>query len=833
MAYLDLILNLSLLIAISVVSGFIEKRWSRQTLPGLLIQGFLFGGAAVFGMLSPLDLGQGLIFDGRSIMVSLCAFFFGPLATAVSAVMTIACRIWIAGMGMKTGLLVILSSAGIGLLAHYRLKPETNPPSATALYLFGCAVHLAMLALMFTLPGDTGLMVLKHMGLKIILLYPLATILIGKILTDQVETRKTVASLRESRNRLSEAQHIAGMGDFTWNIQTGEATWSEALYDLLGYDPSEKIDYARVNAKIHHPQDLERITGWLNNCIESGSETLTPNEYRLLRKDGETLWVRTVGIIERKNGQPDRIFATIQNITERKQAEERLAESEEKFSRFFFSSPTWLALTRIEDGEILEVNHSFEKVTGFERAEVIGRTSSEIGLWPEIEKRGPLMDVALKNGGFQEKEIIFRTKDGNPLPVLWSAVVLELDGEDCLLSTVMDISELKRSEKEKVMLQKELQQAYKMEAIGTLAGGIAHEFNNVLGIILGNTELALDNVPDWSPAKESLEEIRTASFRARDVVRQILSFARKTMIALKPLEMNAIVKESLKLIRASIPAMIDIRSDIPSEPKMILGDPTEIHQIIINLGTNAAHAMKESAGILDVVLSEVELDNKAAARYRDLSPGDYIKLTVKDSGEGMVPDVLEKAFEPYFTTKEFGAGSGMGLAVVYGIVKKYKGAITINSIVGQGTTVEVLFPKIEKEISAMEEEEREFPTGNESILLIDDEPAIVNMMRRMLERLGYRVTGMTDSVAALAHFRSSPEDFDLVVTDMAMPRISGDNLAVELMKAKKDIPILLCTGHSDVLEERKAREIGIKGFAIKPLDMGKLASAVRLALDGP
>ena len=380
-------------------------------------------------------------------------------------------------------------------------------------------------------------------------------------------------------------------------------------------------------------------------------------------------------------------------------------------------------------------------------------------------------------------------------------------------------------------MENRLQQAQKMESIGNLAGGIAHEFNNVLGIILGNAELALDDVPDWNPAKECLKEIRTASFRAKEVVRQILSFARKSITDLKPLEINTIVKDSLKLMRASIPAMVDIRADIPSVRFMIRGDATEIHQIVINLCANAAYAMRESGGVLEVGISELTLNEESVSRYEDLSPGDFVRLAVMDLGEGISPEVMEKVFEPYFTTKEFGAGSGMGLAVVYGIVKKCKGAISIESTLGEGTTVEVLFPRIEEEAPGEEKREGELPTGIEKILLVDDDPSIVSMMRQMLERMGYMVISMTDSTAALERFRSAPEAFDLVITDMSMPNMSGDQLAAELMKIRKDISILLCTGHSDTVDEKKAKEIGIKGFAIKPLDKGKLAKAVRAVLD--
>jgi PAS domain S-box-containing protein len=622
-------------------------------------------------------------------------------------------------------------------------------------------------------------------------------------------------------------------------------TSGSAIYEVMN-DGSKGSDYIIKN---FNEKSLEIEGKTLNQVVGKSLFDLRPNidDYGLIevmRKVWQTGKPDTFPV---KIYQDERFSSYYENhifklptgevvtiyndVTDQKNAEKALRKSEEKFSKFFYSSPTWLAFTRLADGKFLEINAAFEKITGFSRDEILGRNSLEIGLWRETEKRERLMKEAREKYGFQEQEVTFFTREGIPMPALWSSVVVEMDGDDCLLSTVMDISELKRAEEEKVALQKELQQTHKMEAIGNLAGGIAHEFNNVLGIILGNAELALDDVPDRNPAKESLKEIRKASFRAKEVVRQILSFARKTMTALKPLEINTIVKESIKLMRASIPAMVDIQPNIPSVPSMISGDPTEIHQIVINLCTNAAHAMKKTGGILQVGISEVTLDERTASRYEDLSPGDFIKLTVRDSGEGIEPDILGKVFEPYFTTKEFGAGSGMGLSVVYGIVKKYKGAINIESSLGEGTNVQVLFPKIEGEAPAKDKKEGELPRGEERILLVDDDPSIVNMVRQMLERLGYRVTGVSDSVSALERFRSAPDDFDLVITDMSMPKMSGDQLAAELMKIRNDFPILLCTGHSDDVDEKKARQMGIKGFAMKPLDMGKLARAVRSALN--
>lgn len=653
------------------------------------------------------------------------------------------------------------------------------------------------------------------------------------IAADITELKRSEWALKESRTILRTVFDTTPSCIFVKDIEGKYILVNNAIADLYNISKSEmlgKTDYdlAKLD-KLTHKQ-AESFASNDIEVIKKGEPKLIQGE-PLTDIEGNIHWFQTVKVPISLPNNEHCMLGVATDISERKLSEEALRKSEEKFSRFFFSSPTWLAFTRLEDGKYIEVNNAFEKLTGFSRAETIGLSSLEIGLWDDMEKRERLMKTAREKGGFQEQEVTFFTKEKVPLTALWSAVVVEMDGEDCLLSTVMDISELKRAEQEKASLIKDLQQAQKMEAIGNLAGGIAHEFNNVLSIILGNAELAMDDVPSSNPARESLLEIRKASFRAKDVVRQILSFARKTMTALKPLEINTIIKESLKLMRASIPAMIDIEPDIPPVPSVILGDPTEIHQIVINLCNNAAHSMKETGGVLEIGISDVTLDERTASRYEDLSPGDFVKLTVKDSGEGIAPNVLEKVFEPYFTTKEFGAGSGMGLAVVYGLVKKCGGAIKINSRVGEGTTVVVLFPKIEEKIPAKAESEGELPTGSERVLLVDDDPAIVNMICLMLERLGYNVTSTTDSTTALKRFKTDPGNFDLVITDMAMPKMSGDRLAAELLNVRNDIPILLCTGHSDTVDEKKAKEIGIRGFAMKPLDMRKLAQSVRAVLD--
>ncbi|MBC8393445.1 MAG: response regulator, partial [Deltaproteobacteria bacterium] len=378
-------------------------------------------------------------------------------------------------------------------------------------------------------------------------------------------------------------------------------------------------------------------------------------------------------------------------------------------------------------------------------------------------------------------------------------------------------------------IEDQLRQAQKMESIGTLAGGIAHEFNNILGIIIGNTELALMDVPDWNPVKECLEETRKASIRAKDVVRQITSFARKTPLGKKPIQIGTIIKESLKLIRATTPAIIEIRQTISCESEMILAQPTEISQVFMNLCSNSAHAIGEEAGVLEVNLENEELRMKN--EELGLEAGRYVKLTVRDTGSGIKPEIIDRIFDPYFTTKDVDEGLGMGLAVVYGIVKKHDGAIKVKSEVDKGTVVEVLFPIIKAEVEGEVEEPETLRGDTGRILFVDDEASLAKMTEQMLVRLGYEVVTKTNPKEALALFKAEPDRFDLVITDMAMPYMTGVKLAEELMAIRQDIAVILCTGHSDRIDEVKALRLGFKAYATKPLVMENLANLVRKVLD--
>ncbi len=368
-----------------------------------------------------------------------------------------------------------------------------------------------------------------------------------------------------------------------------------------------------------------------------------------------------------------------------------------------------------------------------------------------------------------------------------------------------------------------------MEAIGTLAGGIAHDFNNILAAIIGYTEMSLCNNVTKKQILGNLEHVLNAGLRAKDLIKQILTFSRQSDQELKPIQIQFLLKEAVKMLRASLPATIRIRQNIRAGAATILADPTQIHQVVMNLATNAAHAMHEKGGTLGIDLEEFTFDvRNAAAIHSDLQAGRYLKLTVGDTGHGIEPAVLHRIFDPFFTTKEPGEGTGMGLAVVHGIVKSHGGVITVESEPREGTTFEIYFPVLESGAARTVSDAtmRDVGKGKGRVLFVDDEEALVLLSGQLLSRLGYDVVTRTSSLEALEAFRANPERFDLVITDQTMPQMTGIELAQEMLQIRPDIPIILCTGFSEAVTPEKAKSIGIREYLMKPLVMRQMADAI-------
>jgi len=507
----------------------------------------------------------------------------------------------------------------------------------------------------------------------------------------------------------------------------------------------------------------------------------------------------------------------ILDITKRKQAEKKLKESEERY-RSMMEAMVEAAYICSPDFRIMYMNSAMINRTGYD---AIGDACYKV--IHGHDKKCPWCTFDKVRMGESLSHELVSPKDGKTYQIS-NAPIFHDDGSISKLSIFQDITEFKE-------MASNLQQVQKIESIGTLAGGIAHDFNNILFPILGYAEMLMEDVPEDNSLKSGINQIYTGALRASELVKQILTFSRQEKGEIKLMKLQPVIKEALQLIRSTIPTTIEIKQKIQNNCGAVKADPTQIHQIIMNLATNAYHAMEKTGGKLNVNLEEIKLDKNDIINL-GIKPGTYICLTVKDTGKGMNKKITEKIFDPFFTTKEKGKGTGMGLSVVHGIVKNLDGAIQVYSEPGKGTQFKIYFPEENsfiKDVIFPDNDDK--PTGTEHILLVDDEDSIVKMEKKMLERLGYQVTSHTSSIKALDSFRTNPDKFDLVISDMAMPNLSGDKLAVELTRICPEIPILLCTGFSETLSEEKARSLGINGFLWKPIKMKDLSRKVREVLD--
>jgi PAS domain S-box-containing protein len=471
------------------------------------------------------------------------------------------------------------------------------------------------------------------------------------------------------------------------------------------------------------------------------------------------------------------------------------------------------------------VNPAFEKANGG-RHEILGKSYLDIlsAGTGQADLKEPLQET-IRNGATWSGHVTRKRQDGKALEL-----DVTLSPVKDKTNRIMNYLAVERDVTREMILQEHIRRTQKMEALGTLAGGIAHDLNNILSPIMINTEIALWDTPEDSPTARSLQTVLQASVRGRELVKQILEFTAQAERTPKPLGLRPIIRESLNLLRATIPRTIEIRHDLGKEAGKVLVDPTRVHQVLVNLCTNSAHAMREKGGVLEVRLGRVEIDAAMADRHPHLKPGPYVRLTVSDTGQGMTPEVMERIFDPFFTTKKVGEGTGMGLAVVHGIVRSCGGAITVYSEVGVGSTFNVYLPEIQVEGEKESVRAEPLPTGSERILLVDDEKIQIRSIQPALERLGYRVIAKEDAREALKAFRARPDAFDLVITDQTMPHISGLDLAVEIAQIRPHIPVILCTGFSETTDGKKAKALGVREFIMKPFSARDLAEAVRRAL---
>lgn len=530
---------------------------------------------------------------------------------------------------------------------------------------------------------------------------------------------------------------------------------------------------------------------------------------------------RSKRAVEEKNQQ------LVREIAERKRVEAALSESEERYRRFFEEDLSGAFITTPE-GRILACNPAFAEIFGFSSVEEAKAARAE-ELYLEPEKRQQFLQTLIHEKKLVNYESEYRRLDGATIQTVENVSgTFDENGE------LIEIKGFIIDHTERRKLEAQLRQSQKMEAIGTLAGGIAHDFNNILTAIIGNAEMALYKAAETDRVKHNLEQVLKAGNRARDLVRQILAFSRQSKQERKPLQLSLIVKEALKLLRASLPTTIEIRQSISAESAMVLADPTQIHQVLMNLCTNASYAMREKGGILEVSLKEVNYRSSALLQNYDMQPGRCVQLTVSDTGCGMAKNIIERIFDPFFTTKGPGEGTGMGLAMVHGTVKSHGGAISVESEVGKGSRFHLYFPMVKSVVHEEYDDRLPVPKGGnlERILFVDDEDLLLNTGQQMFEFLGYEVITKRSSLEALKAFALEPDKYSLVITDQTMPKMTGAELARELLQIRPEIPIILCTGFSEIIDQQTARSLGIREFVMKPFVFSELADIARKVLDG-
>ncbi len=645
-------------------------------------------------------------------------------------------------------------------------------------------------------------------------------------------------SAKESQRLLADIIDFLPDATFVIDREGSVIAWNRAMEEMTGTGAEAMLgkggyEYALPFYGERRPLLIDLVLN-PGKAVESNGSTIERTDGVLAAsfhipdlRGREVHLFGTARVLYDSSGNVTGAIQSIRDVTSLKLMEKAISTTEERFRAIFENSITGMYQITM-DGRFLNVNKSLASMLGYDSSEELLSEAGDVRhVYVHPERRAEFLRLIEEHGSVREFQVEFFRKDKS---VGWVAVnaraVRTSTGEiSCLECTASDITDRK-------LLKAQLDQAQRMEAIGTLAGGIAHDFNNILTPIIGYSELSLGMVPEEGKLSHNMRQVLVSANRAKDLVKQILTFSRKTEQEKRPVQVSLLVKEALKLLRSSLPSTIEIRQFLHPDAieSTTMADPTRIHQVLMNLCTNAAHAMRAEGGTLTISMEDVEIGQYAGTGSPELGPGPYLRLSVMDTGHGMNETIKQRIFDPYFTTKGPNEGTGLGLAVVYGIVKDLSGAIDVTSEPGKGATFDVYLPRT-KPVPALSCELSEIlPTGHGLVLVVDDEKFIVDMVKEMLETLGYETVAKYSSYDALEAFRARPQSFDLIITDMTMPHMTGLDLAREILTIRPRTPMILCTGFSEMLDEKTIKQLGFQGLLLKPVSTRDLAVAASRAV---
>ena len=957
-AFIALLNNAALLLALVVV---FDLAAGRQRTDGRALRqvavGVLLGGLCMALIHTSFRLESGIVFDTRSVLLSVAGLFFGAVPTLVAMAIAAAFRLFKGGAGAWTGVAVTLATGALGIAWRRFRKGRLQDVSARELYAFGIAAHVVMLALMFTLPRDRAWHVLQEISLPVILVYPFAATALGLLLANRLRRDDAAAALRSNEERFRSLVQLAPMPMGFIDAAGRIAFLNRRFTDLFGYAredvptladwwrlayPDEAyrrqvmqswnaaMETARREERVVEPmefhvvckngetRDVEisgaRIDGgtlscfadlterrrtqaalresearlrlfiehapaalamfdrdlrylavsrrWLADYGLAGQDLLGRSHYEVFPEIGEKIkqdhrrglagevlrcdedrLVRANGSVQYLrwemhpwrdgNGGIGGIVIFTEDITQRKQAEAALRESEERFRTLVDGAPEGIFVQA--EGRFLFVNPAMMRMLGAAKPEELVGTDLMARMAPEYrEAIRQRIRLQRETGGIappMEQEYL--RFDGGHVPVETTAVPVRFANRDAHLVFVRDISERKHTEEERQKLQSQLAQAQKMDSVGRLAGGVAHDFNNMLAVILGHAEMALESVAPGQPLYNGLQEIHKAAARSADLTRQLLAFARKQTVAPKVLDLDETVEGMLTMLRRLIGENIDLAWHPGKISAQLLMDPSQIDQILANLCVNARDAIGDG-GTVTIETGLAEFDDAHCAAHPGDLPGEFARLTVSDDGCGMSPETLLHLFEPFFTTKEIGKGTGLGLATVYGIVKQNNGFINVYSEPGHGSTFRIYLPRHMGLDAGRTPAPAPPPlAGHETILLVEDEPLLLHMTRILLEQAGYNVLAAHEPSAALQLAEHHAGKIDLLITDVVMPGMNGRELAQQLLDRQPDLRRLFMSGYTaDVIADHGVLDSGVH-FISKPFSPVELAAKIRETLGDP